>query len=156
MVCKCVYAQGCSYEGLLWSYSVSQYVNIPTSFYLIAPWSLPRSSSLHEGCRGQPGPPSVSLQSQGLRHKYPTSTATSPLRSDHSLHLRGGTHIKIYWACFSHFHFYVPVRQRWGLPCLSCMCPPFITPILLLSMGPGGSEKHLKKKKHFVKTQRWL
>lgn len=58
-----------------------------TSLYLKVLSSLPQSSSLHEGCLGQPGPPSVSLQSQGLRHKFPTSTAKSPLRSDHSLHL---------------------------------------------------------------------
>lgn len=58
-----------------------------SSLYLKVLSSLPQSSSLHEGCLGQPGPPSVSLQSQGLRHKFPTSTAKSPLRSDHSLHL---------------------------------------------------------------------
>lgn len=67
--------------------SVSRCVKIPTFLYLKVLWSLPRSSSRRADCQDQPGPPSVSLQSQDLRYKYPTSTAMSPLRSDRSLHL---------------------------------------------------------------------
>lgn len=52
-------------------------------------WSLPQSSSLRACCRNQVGLLSVSLLFQGLHCKYPTSTATSPQRSDHSRHLKG-------------------------------------------------------------------
>lgn len=38
-------------------------------------------------------------------------------------------------SAFPHFHCHLLSNS----PCFSCMCPPFITPILLLSMGPGGS-----------------
>lgn len=50
-------------------------------------WSRPQSSSLRAGCQNQAGSPSVSLLFQGLRRKYPASTATSPRRSDRSRHL---------------------------------------------------------------------
>lgn len=116
----------------------------PLSLCLKVLWSLPRSSSLREGCRGRPGPPSASLRSQDHPRKYPVSTAMSPLRSDHSLHLMGeggGIHKKYsLTSCNPHLHFNVLLNLS-CLPCLSCMCPPFITPILLLSMGPGGSGK---------------
>lgn len=67
---------------------------------------------------------------------------------------RGETHIKrkrVSTICFSHFHLHILHSQRWGLPCLSCMCPPFITPTLLLSMGPGGSEKTKYRKYFFLR-----
>ena len=89
---------------------VLQCLNIPTSFNLKVLWSLPRSSSLHEGCRGQPGPPSVSPRSQDPRRKYPTSTAMSPLRSDRSLHLEGRNNKEkiMYWLSgFFKFNPYV-------------------------------------------------
>lgn len=131
---------------------MKQSVKIPTSLYLKVLSSLPQSSSLREGCRGQPGPPSVSLQSQGLRHKFPTSTAKSPLRSDHSLHL--------WWKntqCLKTVHWFstfMSFSTSSDVPCFSCICPPFITPILLLSMGPGGSGKR-KVQKYLVKRERW-
>lgn len=51
-------------------------------------WSQPQFSSLRGGCHCLREPPSVSLRSQGHHCKYPVNTATSPLRSAHSLHLR--------------------------------------------------------------------
>ena len=92
IVCNRVYMQKTRrfHEGLQ-CFQVSKHSNL---FYLKVLWFLPRSSALREGCRGQPGPRFVSQRSLGLRHKYPASTATSPLRSDRSLHLRRETHKK--------------------------------------------------------------
>lgn len=39
----------------------------------------------------------------------------------------------------SHRHVNLTHAQT-VIPCLSWICPPFITAILLLSMGPGGSK----------------
>lgn len=104
-------------------------------------WSQPQFSSLRGGCHCLREPPSVSLRSQGHHCKYPVNTATSPLRSAHSLHLRTRhtqrlreQPVWIFQLSGHRWHF-------WYLPCLSCNCPPFMTPILLLSIGPGGSAK---------------
>lgn len=97
-------------------------------------WSLPRFSSLRAGCQSQAGLPSVSLLFQVLRHKYPTSTAMSPRKSDHSLHLQGGkekhvnttgglfgfphflklTLLQLYMSSFHHTYFTI-VNRTWRL-----------------------------------------